>query len=105
MANEDGSIWVVLNGEIYKHRELRQNLEACGHFFKGSSDTEVIVHLYEEKGEAFRNRLRGMFALAVYDSKTDTLLLARDRSGIKPLFYAPGTNRLSFASKIRALPP
>ncbi|MDT3778016.1 asparagine synthase (glutamine-hydrolyzing) [Nitrospira sp. MA-1] len=103
MANEDGRIWVVFNGEIYNHRELRHDLEARGHIFKGRSDTEVIVHLFEENGAAFLNRLRGMFALAVYDTKTDTLLLARDRFGIKPLFYAPGTNRLSFASEIRAL--
>ncbi|WNM60285.1 asparagine synthase (glutamine-hydrolyzing) [Candidatus Nitrospira neomarina] len=103
MANEDGTIWVVFNGEIYNHRELRQDLEARGHIFKGRSDTEVIVHLYEEKGLAFLDRLRGMFALAIYNTQTDTLLLARDRFGIKPLFYAPGANRLSFASEIRAL--
>lgn len=103
MTNEDGTVWVVFNGEIYNHRELRQDLEARGHIFKGRSDTEVIVHLYEEKGSAFLDRLRGMFALAIYETKTNTLLLARDRFGIKPLFYAPGTNRLSFASEIRAL--
>jgi asparagine synthase (glutamine-hydrolysing) len=103
MANEDGTIWVVFNGEIYNHRELRRDLEACGHIFKGRSDTEVIVHLYEEKGLAFLDRLRGMFAIAIYNTHTDTLLLARDRFGIKPLFYAPGANRLAFASEIRAL--
>jgi asparagine synthase (glutamine-hydrolysing) len=103
MANEDGTIWVVFNGEIYNHRELREDLEARGHIFKGRSDTEVIVHLYEEKDLGFLDRLRGMFALAIYNTQTDTLLLARDRFGIKPLFYAPGVNRFSFASEIKAL--
>jgi asparagine synthase (glutamine-hydrolysing) len=103
MANEDGTVWVVFNGEIYNHRELRRNLEARGHLFKGHSDTEVLPHLYEEEGLDFVNKLRGMFALAIYDTKTHTLILARDRFGIKPLFYAPGKDRLAFASEIRAL--
>jgi asparagine synthase (glutamine-hydrolysing) len=103
MANEDGTIWTVFNGEIYNHRELRRQLEACGHVFKGRSDTEVLPHLYEEHGSEFVRKLRGMFAVAIYDTRARTLLLARDRFGIKPLFYAPGSERLMFASEIRAL--
>jgi len=103
MANEDGTVWTVFNGEIYNHRELRRQLEARGHVFKGRSDTEVLPHLYEEEGAKFVSKLRGMFALAIYDTRTRTLLLARDRFGIKPLFYAPVTERLMFASELRAL--
>ena len=103
MANEDGTVWTVFNGEIYNHRELRCKLEARGHIFKGQSDTEVLSHLYEEEGPSFVARLRGMFALAIYDTRTRTLVLARDRFGIKPLFYASGISRLMFASEIRAL--
>ena len=103
MANEDGTVWTVFNGEIYNHRELRCELEARGHRFRGRSDTEVLPHLYEEQGAEFVTRLRGMFALAIYDTRTKTLLLARDRFGIKPLFYAPGCQRFAFASEINAL--
>jgi asparagine synthase (glutamine-hydrolysing) len=103
MANEDGTIWTVFNGEIYNHHELRHKLKARGHIFKGQADTEVLLHLYEEEGPAFVAKLRGMFALAIYDVQNRTLILARDRFGIKPLFYAPGNNRLAFASEIRAL--
>src|SRR6059036_1600509 len=103
MANEDGTVWTIFNGEIYNHLELRRQLEACGHVFKGRSDTEVLPHLYEEEGAEFVRKLRGMFALAIYDTRTRTLLLARDRFGIKPLFYAHTTERLMFASEIRAL--
>jgi asparagine synthase (glutamine-hydrolysing) len=103
MANEDHTIWVVFNGEIYNHRELRHGLEARGHVFRGHSDTEILAHLYEEMGSSFLLRLRGMFALAVYDTKAQRLLLARDRFGIKPLFYAPEKHRLVFASEIRAI--
>jgi len=103
MANEDGTVWTVFNGEIYNHRELRYELEARGHVFKGRSDTEVLPHLYEEEGWGFVNRLRGMFALAIYDTRARTLVLARDRFGIKPLFYAPSRDRFAFASEIRAL--
>lgn len=103
MANEDGTIWTVFNGELYNHHQLRHDLETRGHVFKGHSDTEVIPHLYEEEGADFISRLRGMFALVIYDIRTKTLILARDRFGIKPLFYAPGTERLAFASEIRAL--
>jgi asparagine synthase (glutamine-hydrolysing) len=103
MGNEDGTVWTVFNGEIYNHRQLRHDLASRGHLFKGRSDTEVLPHLYEEEGPALVNRLRGMFALAIYDTRTRTLILARDRFGIKPLFYAPGPERLAFASEIRAL--
>jgi asparagine synthase (glutamine-hydrolysing) len=103
MANEDGTIWTVFNGEIYNHAELRRSLESRGHVFKGRSDTEVLPHLYEEYGADFVQKLRGMFALAIYDRKTRTLILARDRFGIKPLFYGPGRERMIFASEIRAL--
>ena len=103
MANEDGTVWTVFNGEIYNHRELRRRLETSGHLFKSRADTEVLPHLYEEEGPDFVNNLRGMFALAIYDTHKHNLLLARDRFGIKPLFYAPGPARLAFASEIRAL--
>ncbi len=103
MSNEDGTVWTVFNGEIYNHRQLRAALEDRGHSFRGSSDTEVLTHLYEEKGPAFVEELRGMFAIALYDTRTHTLILVRDRFGIKPLFYAPGHDRLGFASEIRTL--
>jgi asparagine synthase (glutamine-hydrolysing) len=103
MANEDGTIWTVLNGEIYNHRELRRELEKRGHYFRGHSDTEILPHLYEEEGIEFVSRLRGMFALAIYDTSTRTLLLARDRFGVKPLFYSPGPDRFAFASEIGAI--
>lgn len=103
MANEDGTIWTIFNGEIYNHHEIRRSLEARGHTFRGYSDTEILPHLYEEEGPECVGKLRGMFALALYDARAQTLLLARDRFGIKPLFYAPGTEQLMFASEIRAL--
>jgi asparagine synthase (glutamine-hydrolysing) len=103
MGNEDGSVWTVFNGEIYNHRELRHNLQMRGHIFKGSADTEVIPHLYEEHGVQFVEKLRGMFAVAVYDTGKRRLILARDRFGIKPLFYATDSERLAFASEINAL--
>src|SRR5437773_1644297 len=103
MANEDGTVWTAFNGEIYNHRELRRNLEKQGHVFRGHSDTEVLPHLYEEDGLDFVKKLRGMFALAIYDTRRRILVLARDRFRIKPLFYAPSKDRLAFASEIRAL--
>jgi asparagine synthase (glutamine-hydrolysing) len=103
MSNEDGTVCTVFNGEIYNHRELRRELESKGHRFRGRSDTEILPHLYEEEGSEFLGRLRGMFALAVYDTRNQTLLLARDRYGIKPLFYAPSSERIAFASEINAL--
>jgi asparagine synthase (glutamine-hydrolysing) len=103
MANEDGSVWVVFNGEIYNHRELQRELEAHGHVFRGRSDTEVIPHLYEEEGDALFRRLRGMFAIAILDLRRRRLLLGRDRFGIKPLFYAPTGRAVAFASELNAL--
>jgi asparagine synthase (glutamine-hydrolysing) len=103
MGNEDGTVWVAFNGEIYNHHEIRQWLETKGHRFRGHSDTEILPHLYEEEGADFVHRLRGMFAFAVYDARKGTLLLARDRFGIKPLFYTLEPGRLAFASEINAL--
>jgi len=101
--NEDNDLWVVFNGEIYNFPELRPELEARGHRFYTNSDTEVIVHLYEEYGADFVKRLRGMFALAVWDQRRQKLLLARDRFGKKPLYYAMDSERLLFGSEIKAL--
>jgi asparagine synthase (glutamine-hydrolysing) len=104
IANEDGRITVVQNGEIYNYRELRHELERGGHRFSTSGDTEVLVHLYEEHGERFAERLRGMFAVALWDAVRNRLVLARDRYGIKPLYYREAEDELSFASELRALP-
>jgi asparagine synthase (glutamine-hydrolysing) len=103
ITNEGRTVWAVFNGEIYNHKEIRRNLESRGHVFKGHSDSEVLPHLYEEEGREFVQKLRGMFAFAIYDTRTRTLILARDRFGIKPLFYAQGKDRLAFASEIGAL--
>jgi asparagine synthase (glutamine-hydrolysing) len=103
ICNEDGSIWIVFNGEIYNHPELRQQLEKTGHNFSTRSDTEVIVHLYEEFGEHCVEFLSGMFAFAIWDSNQEKLLLARDRIGQKPLFYQQDDNRLLFSSEIKGL--
>ena len=103
MHNEDSSIWVVQNGEIYNHRELRKLLIAAGHSFNTQSDTEVLVHGYEEWGGEMVERLNGMFAFAVHDRRRRSVLLARDRMGIKPLHYAIDGDRLVFASELKAL--
>ena len=103
MPNEDGSVWVVFNGEIYNHAKLRPWLEARGHRYRSRSDTETIVPLYEEEGERCVERLRGMFAFAVWDRARQRLLLARDRLGIKPLYYALTDGELVFASEIKAI--
>lgn len=103
ISNENGMVWSIFNGEIYNHQELRESLEARGHKFLGRSDAEIFPHLYEEFGLCFLEHLRGMFAIAIYDVRARRLTLARDRFGIKPLFYAPGNKRLVFASEIRAL--
>src|SRR5438309_6813425 len=101
--NEDRTIWVVFNGEIYNFPELRTQLENRGHQFYTHSDTEVIVHLYEEMGRDCVKMLRGMFAIALYDSNRKTLLLARDRLGKKPLYYAQHEGRLYFGSEIKTI--
>ncbi len=103
MSNEDGSIWTIFNGEIYNFGRLRQELLALGHRFKSHSDTEVIVHLYEEYGDACIERLDGMFGLAIWDSNNQRMLLVRDRLGIKPLYYAETKTGLVFASELKAL--
>jgi asparagine synthase (glutamine-hydrolysing) len=101
--NEDRTVWIVFNGEIYNYRELRAELEGAGHRFHTSSDTETIVHAYEEWGEAAFERLRGMFGIALWDRPRQTLVLARDRAGIKPLHYAERGGRLYFGSEIKSL--
>jgi asparagine synthase (glutamine-hydrolysing) len=103
IGNEDGTVWVVHNGEIYNFRDLRGRLESLGHSFRTDSDTEVIVHAYEQYGDGFLRHLDGMFALAVWDTTTRTLTLARDRMGEKPLHYYAEGGRFVFGSELRAL--
>src|SRR5262245_45504152 len=88
LSNEDNTRWIVFNGEVYNHRGLRRDLEGRGHQFRTSSDTETILHGYEEYGAAVLDRLEGMFAFAIYDSRSREVFIARDRLGKKPLFYA-----------------
>ena len=103
MSNEDDSIWVVFNGEIFNYIELRRVLESLGHSFRTQSDTETIVHAYEEYGDSFVNHLNGQFALAIWDSNRKRLVLARDRTGIRPLFVQRDGDRLLFASEIKSI--
>jgi asparagine synthase (glutamine-hydrolysing) len=103
LSNEDGTVWIVFNGEIYNYRELREFLLSKGHVFSTRTDTEVIVHLYEELGPQCLEKLRGMFAFAIWDENTRTLFLARDRVGIKPLYYSLIDNSIVFASEIKAI--
>ena len=103
LSNEDGTVWIVFHGEIYNYQELRGWLITKGHSFKTQSDTEVIVHLYEELGEGSVERLRGMFAFAIWDARDRTLFLARDRVGIKPLYYLLSESSLIFGSEIKAI--
>ena len=104
MANEDESVWIVYNGEIYNHAEQRPGLEAKGHAFRTRCDTEVIVHQYEELGAACAAQMRGMFGFAIWDNKKQRLVLARDHSGIKPVFYATTpAGDIVFGSEIKAI--
>ena len=103
MSNEDDSIWLVYNGEIYNHADHRPGLEARGHRFRSRCDAEVILHLYEEYGPDCVHHLRGMFAFALWDSRRRRLLLVRDRIGVKPLYFAALPNALLFGSEIKAL--
>ena len=103
MSNEDGTIWITYNGEVYNHLDLRAELERKGHRYRGTSDTETIIHLYEEYGRDCVQHLRGMFAFALWDGRQRCLFLARDRFGQKPLLYAQTANGLTFASEIKAI--
>jgi asparagine synthase (glutamine-hydrolysing) len=103
MTNEDGSVWVAFNGEIYNYQALRAELLAAGHVFRSSGDTEVLVHGFEQWGDELPQRLAGMFALAIWDAPRRRLFLARDKLGKKPLFYAEQAGRVAFASSIRSV--
>jgi asparagine synthase (glutamine-hydrolysing) len=103
LANEDDTVWVVFNGEIYNFADIRQELEALGHRFRSHTDTEVIVHAYEQWGDAAVQRFRGMFAFALWDTRKRRLLLVRDRLGIKPLYYAVTPTGIVFASEIKSI--
>ena len=103
ISNEDGTVWVVFNGEIYNYRELRADLIRAGHRFSTNSDTETLVHLYEEEGTAGIAKLRGMFAYAIWDSRDRSLLLVRDRFGKKPLYFATLPEGLYFGSELKCL--
>jgi len=99
LSNEDGTIWTVFNGEIYNHRDLRSELEGLGHQYRSRSDTETIVHAYEEWGIGCAHLLRGMFAFAIWDARRQCLYLVRDRLGIKPLYWCRAGDQFLFASK------
>src|SRR5687767_6583677 len=103
LANEDDTIWIVFNGEIYNHAAVRPGLEAAGHRYRTRSDTETIVHAYEQWGDACVEHLRGMFAFAIWDAPRRRLLLARDRLGVKPLYWATAGSRLLFGSEIKSI--
>src|SRR3989338_4852875 len=103
LPNEDKSIWVILNGEIYNYKDLREELEKKGHKFHSNSDTEVIAHLYEENGQDCVKSMVGMFAFGIWDAKKDLFLLARDRIGKKPLLYSYVNGKFCFASEFSAL--
>ena len=103
LSNEDGTVWVLLNGEIYNFQELKVELEEKGHRFQTRSDTEVIAHGYEEFGKSCFERLHGMFAIAIWDERKKRLLLARDRLGKKPLYYSLLDETFLFASELKAI--
>ena len=103
MCNEDGSVWISYNGEVYNFLELRRRFSLdSGHVFRSRTDTEVLIHLYEELGSAFLEHLNGMFAIAIWDARKNTLLLARDPFGIKPLFCMEHGGAFWFASEIKS---
>ncbi len=103
LSNETGAIWVTFNGEIYNHAEVRTELEAAGHQYRTRSDTETIVHAYEQWGDECVQRFRGMFAFGLWDAPRRRLLLVRDRLGVKPLYWAQIGDRVLFASEIKAI--
>src|SRR5512143_628455 len=103
LSNETGSVWVTYNGEIYNHRDVRVLLEAVGHTYRTNSDTETIVHAYEQWGDQCVDRFRGMFAFGIWDAPRRRLLLVRDRLGVKPLYWAQVGTRLLFASEIKSI--
>lgn len=103
ICNEDGTLWIVFNGEIFNYQELRPDLEKRGHRFKTNCDTEVILHLYEEYGADCLNFLNGQFAIAIWDTRHRQLFIARDRLGIRPLFYTVRNDQLIFGSEIKTL--
>src|SRR5580765_7910874 len=103
MPNEDGRVWITFNGEIYNHESLRPGLEARGHRYRSRTDTETIIHLYEERGLDFVTELEGDFAIGLWDEQARRIVLARDRIGVKPLYYTLAGGRLIFASEIKAI--
>src|SRR5437588_11897256 len=103
LSNEDETVWIEFNGEIYNFQELRDQLTAKGHIFRTKTDTETIVHLYEELGPRCVERLRGMFGFAIWDERKQQLLLARDRLGIKPMYYAQTRGGIVFASELKPI--
>ena len=103
MPNEDETVWLVFNGEAYNYQSLRREATKAGHRFRSETDSETVVHLYEDHGEECLTHLRGMFGLAIWDTRTREALLARDRLGIKPLYYATLPDGVVFASELRAL--
>src|SRR5215210_4876959 len=102
MPNEDGRVWITFNGEIYNHEKLRPKLIERGHRYRSRTDTETIIHLYEERGLDFVHELEGDFAIGIWDASKRLLVLARDRIGVKPLYYTVSNGRLIFASEIKA---
>ena len=103
MTNEDGSVWIAFNGEIYNHASLRPGLEARGHRYRSRCDTETIIHLYEEEGDRVVDQLRGMFAFAIWDNESGAAAARARRLGIKPLYYAVTERELVFASEIKSI--
>src|SRR6266545_1497526 len=103
LCNEDGSLWIVFNGEVFNYLELRAELEGCGHAFRTRSDTEVIVHAWEEWGPGAFQRMNGQWAAALWDARRRALILSRDRLGVRPLYYSEAGGRVVFASEVKAL--